>query len=76
MRIWQARAAVGDHGGLGRGKRDALHVFDVADKEVGAVSKAADDLPGGRRACREIEVVDVDLDLAVELARLGVDDVA
>ena len=67
--------AVGDDGGLGRGEGNALLDLDVVDEEVRGVSEATVDLPASGGTRGGVEIVDVDLDLAVELVREGVDDV-
>ena len=66
--------AVGDDGGLGRREADALAVFYVVNKEVRGAGEALRYLAASGCASGDVEVVDVDFDLAVELARQGGDD--
>ena len=60
-------------GSLGRRERGAFAVFDRADEVVSGVREGFHDLTVGLGAIRNVEVVDVDLDLATlrEVAALA-----
>ena len=61
--------AVSDDGGRGRGKGDALADFNALNEEVRCAGEAMRDLSACGGASGDVEVVDVDFDLAAELTR-------